>query len=66
LYVQFLKHAAATGGTLSAEHGVGKLKREYLRLFYSDDQLRALASIKRALDPNGILGPGNIFSEDLL
>ena len=66
LYIQFLKHAAAVGGTLSAEHGVGKLKREYLRLFYSDDQLRALASVKRALDPNGILGRGNIFSEDLL
>ena len=66
LYVQFLKHAAAVGGTLSAEHGVGKLKREYLRLFYSDDQLRALASVKRALDPNGILGRGNIFAEDML
>ena len=66
LYIQFLKHTAAVGGTLSAEHGVGKLKREYLRLFYSDDQLRALASLKRALDPNGILGRGNIFSEDLL
>ena len=65
LYVQFLKHAALVGGTLSAEHGVGKLKREYLRLFYSDDQLRALASVKRALDPNGILGRGNIFTEDL-
>jgi D-lactate dehydrogenase (cytochrome) len=66
LYVQFLKYAAAVGGTLSAEHGVGKLKREYLRLFYTDDQLRDLASIKHALDPNGILGRGNIFSEDLL
>jgi D-lactate dehydrogenase (cytochrome) len=66
LYVQFLKHAAAVGGTLSAEHGVGKLKREYLRLFYSDEQLRALASLKRALDPNGILGRGNIFAEGLL
>jgi D-lactate dehydrogenase (cytochrome) len=66
LYVQFLKYAASVGGTLSAEHGVGKLKREYVRLFYTDDQLRALASIKRALDPNGILGRGNIFSEELL
>jgi D-lactate dehydrogenase (cytochrome) len=66
LYVQFLKHAAAVGGTLSAEHGVGKLKREYLRLFYSEDQLRQLAALKRALDPNGILGRGNIFSEDLV
>ena len=66
LYVQFLKYAASVGGTLSAEHGIGKLKREYLRLFYSDDELRALASVKRAVDPNGILGRGNIFSEELL
>jgi D-lactate dehydrogenase (cytochrome) len=65
LYVEFLKYAASVGGTLSAEHGVGKLKREYLRLFYSDEQLRELAALKRALDPNGILGRGNIFSEEL-
>ena len=66
LYVQFLKYAASVGGTLSAEHGVGKLKRDYLRLFYTDDQLRAMAAVKKALDPNGILGRGNIFSEQLL
>jgi D-lactate dehydrogenase (cytochrome) len=66
LYVQFLKYAAGVGGTLSAEHGVGKLKREYLRFFYSDDQLREMAALKRAFDPNGILGRGNIFSEKLM
>ena len=66
LYVQFLKHAASVGGTLSAEHGVGKLKRDYLRYFYSDDQLREMAALKRAFDPNGILGRGNIFPEELL
>ena len=66
LYLQFLKHAAAAGGTLSAEHGVGKLKRDYLRFFYPDAQLRQMAEIKKALDPNGILGRGNIFSEELL
>ena len=66
LYVQFLKYAASVGGTLSAEHGVGKLKRDYLRLFYNDDQLREMAALKRAFDPNGILGRGNIFSEELL
>jgi D-lactate dehydrogenase (cytochrome) len=65
-YVQFLKYAASVGGTLSAEHGVGKLKRDYLRLFYSDDQLRQMAALKKTLDPNGILGRGNIFAEDLL
>jgi D-lactate dehydrogenase (cytochrome) len=66
LYVEFLKHAAAVGGTLSAEHGVGKLKRDYLSLFYSDDQLRQMVALKRAFDPHGVLGRGNIFSEALL
>ncbi|HKE58478.1 MAG TPA: FAD-binding oxidoreductase [Pyrinomonadaceae bacterium] len=66
LYVQFLKYAARVGGTLSAEHGVGKLKRDYLRLFYSDAHLREMAALKCAFDPNGILGRGNIFSEELI
>ena len=66
LYIQFLRYAASVGGTLSAEHGVGKLKRDYLRLFYTDDQLRDMVALKKTLDPNGILGRGNIFSEDLL
>jgi len=66
LYVRFLKYAASVGGTLSAEHGVGKLKRDYLRLFYSEAHLREMAALKRAFDPNGILGRGNIFSEELI
>jgi D-lactate dehydrogenase (cytochrome) len=66
LYVEFLKYAASVGGTLSAEHGVGKLKRDYLHLFYTDIQLREMATLKKALDPNGILVRGNILSEELL
>ena len=66
IYVQFLKRAASVGGTLSAEHGIGKLKREYLRLFFSEAQLREMAALKSAFDPAGILGRGNIFSEDYL
>lgn len=66
LYVQFLKYAASVGGTLSAEHGVGKLKRDYLRLFYTEDQLREMAALKKTFDPHGILGRGNIFAEELL
>jgi len=66
IYVEFLKYAASVGGTLSAEHGVGKLKRDYLHLFYTGEELRAMAALKKVLDPNGILGRGNIFSEELL
>ena len=66
IYVEFLKYAASVGGTLSAEHGVGKLKRDYLHLFYTGEELRAMAALKKVLDPNDILGRGNIFSEELL
>ena len=66
IYLQFLKRAAAVGGTLSAEHGIGKLKRDYLRLFYGEENLREMAALKRAFDPAGILGQGNMFSEESL
>jgi len=66
IYLQFLKRAAAVGGTLSAEHGIGKLKRDYLSLFYSDEHLREMAALKLAFDPSAILGRGNIFSESYL
>jgi D-lactate dehydrogenase (cytochrome) len=66
IYLQFLQRAASVGGTLSAEHGIGKLKRDYLRLFYSEENLREMAALKHAFDPAGILGRGNIFSEEYL
>ena len=66
LYVKFLKYAASVGGTLSAEHGVGKLKRDYLKLFYSEEHMREMFLLKSAFDPNRILGRGNIFSEESL
>lgn len=66
IYLQFLKRAATLGGTLSAEHGIGKLKRDYLPLFYSEANLREMAALKRAFDPAGVLGRGNIFAEELI
>ncbi len=66
IYLQFVQHAVEVGGTISAEHGIGKLKREYLRMLYSEEQLSEMIALKRALDPACILGRGNIFSEDLL
>ncbi len=66
LYGQFIARAVAHGGTISAEHGVGKLKRDYLRALYGDAHLREMAALKRAFDPAGILGRGNIFAEEFL
>jgi D-lactate dehydrogenase (cytochrome) len=66
IYLKFIQRAVAVGGTISAEHGIGKLKREYLRELYGEEHLREMAALKRAFDPAGILGRGNMFAEDLL
>ena len=66
LYWKFVRHAVSVGGTISAEHGIGKLKREYLRELYGEEHLREMAALKRAFDPAGILGRGNIFDEAYL
>jgi D-lactate dehydrogenase (cytochrome) len=66
IYLRFVQRAVAIGGTISAEHGIGKLKRDYLRLLYSNEHLRQMAALKRAFDPACILGRGNIFTEELL
>jgi D-lactate dehydrogenase (cytochrome) len=62
IYMRFIRRAVSCGGTISAEHGVGKIKREYLR----DAALREMAELKRAFDPACVLGRGNIFAEEFL
>jgi D-lactate dehydrogenase (cytochrome) len=64
IYGKFIHRAVEIGGTISAEHGIGKLKREYLRELYGEKHLREMAALKRAFDPAGILGRGNIFAEE--
>jgi D-lactate dehydrogenase (cytochrome) len=66
IYFDFVERAISVGGTISAEHGIGKLKREYLKLMYGENHLREMAALKKAFDPAGILGRGNIFDEQYL
>jgi len=66
VYSRFVGRAVRLGGTISAEHGVGKLKREYLRALYGERHLREMAALKRAFDPACVLGRGNIFAEEFL
>jgi FAD/FMN-containing dehydrogenase len=46
------------GGSISAEHGIGTLKRRWLARDRSAAEVAAMAAIKRALDPDGVLNPG--------
>jgi FAD/FMN-containing dehydrogenase len=56
-----LREVIALGGTVAAEHGIGKLKRKWLPLQMSPLQVRAMQAVKRELDPAGILAPGNVL-----
>jgi FAD/FMN-containing dehydrogenase len=56
-----LRLVAAHGGSISAEHGIGRAKAAWLGLSRSPAEIAAFRAIKRALDPAGILNPGVLF-----
>jgi FAD/FMN-containing dehydrogenase len=56
-----LELVASLGGSISAEHGIGVAKRRWLELNRSGPELAAMRSVKRALDPAGILSPNVLF-----
>jgi FAD/FMN-containing dehydrogenase len=49
------------GGSVSAEHGVGLLKKDYLQYSRSESEIELMRQIKRLFDPAGIMNPGKIF-----
>ncbi len=52
---------ARRGGVISGEHGIGLMKKEFLSMNLGPAQVSVMRSIKRALDPEGLLNPGKIF-----
>ncbi|MFL5466051.1 MAG: FAD-binding oxidoreductase [Gemmatimonadaceae bacterium] len=56
-----LRTVLGLGGTVAAEHGIGKLKRKWLPLQMNALQLAMMTAVKKELDPLGILAPGNIL-----
>jgi len=61
LYGQICEKAVSLKGTVSAEHGIGKLKREYLLMMYGEKTVGQMKILKEMIDPNNILGRGNLF-----
>jgi FAD/FMN-containing dehydrogenase len=57
----FAEQAVRLGGTISAEHGIGKRKAKLLGLQYTPQQIEAMKDVKRKLDPHWLLGQGTIF-----
>ncbi len=60
---QFARDAAALGGTVSAEHGLGKRKSHLLAIQYTQEQIESMRAIKRRFDPHWLLGRGTLFPE---
>lgn len=56
-----LRHVIALGGTVASEHGIGKIKRRWLPLQMTALQIGVMRSVKRELDPFGLLAPGNVL-----
>lgn len=51
------------GGTISGEHGIGLVQKEYLPIVFNETQMNLQKGIKHIFDPNGIMNPGKIFPD---
>ncbi len=66
LFARWAETVTSLGGAVSAEHGVGKIKRGFLETMYGKEGLREMAAVKAAFDPSLMLARGNLFPEELL
>ncbi|HLY58025.1 MAG TPA: FAD-binding oxidoreductase [Stellaceae bacterium] len=57
---------ARHGGSISAEHGIGRLKRDEIARYKAPLELELMARVKRALDPHGIMNPGKVLPNTAL
>lgn len=64
LYLEWAKEVLRVGGTVSAEHGVGKLKTNMLAEMYGQEGIAGMLRVKNAFDPDGLLNAGNLFDEN--
>jgi D-lactate dehydrogenase (cytochrome) len=61
LYRDFALKAVKLGGSVSAEHGIGKLKRDFLKIQYPHGAIEEMQNIKASLDPDRVFNPGNVI-----
>ena len=62
----FCQEAVSLGGTVSSEHGIGKIKKPYLKIMYKESEIKEMAALKKYFDPLCLLGLDNIFDKELL
>ncbi len=61
LYLEWARAVVDMGGTVSAEHGIGKLKTAMLKEMYGEEGIRQMRTLKDLFDPEGLLNRGNLF-----
>jgi len=66
VYSDIAQKAVDIGGTVSAEHGIGKLKHVFLEKMIGKEGFKELAKFKKSLDKSGILGQDNMFPKSYL
>ena len=58
---EFADYIVSLSGSVSAEHGIGRLKKRYLTKQFSEDEIDTMRSVKNTLDPKGLLNRGVLF-----
>ena len=58
---RIVRQVKELGGTISGEHGIGLVQKDYMDIMFSESHSRVDAVYKKVFDPKGILNPGKIF-----
>ena len=61
VYARMIDRAIAVGGTCTGEHGIGLMKQKHLLHEAGEGAVATMKSLKRALDPKGLMNPGKVF-----
>ena len=61
MYLQWARAAVEMNGTVSGEHGIGKIKTDLLKEMFSPADIQQMMEVKRCFDPHCLLNPGNVF-----
>jgi FAD/FMN-containing dehydrogenase len=60
-YHDMMKLAIELDGTISAEHGIGKIKRPYMKYMFTDDEIKGMQEVKKAFDPKNLMALDTLF-----
>ena len=59
--MDWARHVVEMEGSVSAEHGIGKLKREMLKIMYGAEGVEQMRAVKHVFDSKNLLGNGTLF-----